>query len=75
MRVISDLLIDGAASPMYKALIESKLGSDFAPSTGYNPYAYTTSQSFGVQGVAAGDVDKVFLAFYVGGGSYYGMFT
>ncbi|KAI8893026.1 peptidase M16C associated-domain-containing protein [Globomyces pollinis-pini] len=51
LKVISDLLLDGAASPMYKALIESKLGSDFGPTTGFNPYALTTSMSFGLQGV------------------------
>jgi Zn-dependent M16 (insulinase) family peptidase len=50
VKLISDLLLDGAASPMYKALIESKLGTDYAPTTGYSTYSYTTHQSIGVQG-------------------------
>lgn len=59
MRILTDLLIDGAASPMYKSLIESKLGSDYAPTTGYNPYAHTTSVSFGLQGVPENDSETV----------------
>jgi Zn-dependent M16 (insulinase) family peptidase len=50
LKLISDLLLDGAASPMYKALIESKLGTDYAPTTGYSTYSFTTHQSIGVQG-------------------------
>ena len=32
--VICTLLIDGPASPFYKSLIESGLGSDYSPNTG-----------------------------------------
>ncbi|KAJ3275792.1 Mitochondrial presequence protease [Terramyces sp. JEL0728] len=59
LRVISDLLLDGAASPMYKTLIESNLGTDFAPTTGYNSCPNVTSMSFGLQGVENDKVDTV----------------
>jgi presequence protease len=57
MKLISDLLLDGAASPMYKSLIESKLGTDYAPTTGYSTYQSTCHHSFGVQGTS--DYEKV----------------
>jgi Zn-dependent M16 (insulinase) family peptidase len=63
MRIVADLLLDGAASPMYKALIESKLGTDYAPTTGYSPYTFTSSISFGLQGVAEINTHKVILLF------------
>ena len=58
MSILSNLLLDGASSPMYKALIKSQLGSDFAPTTGYSPYTNTASLSFGLQGV---DLNKIGL--------------
>ncbi|KAL2918155.1 Mitochondrial presequence protease [Polyrhizophydium stewartii] len=57
MRILTSLLTDGAASPMYKALIESGLGSDYASTTGYNQYANRTSVSFGIQGMDASKFD------------------
>ncbi|KAI8930255.1 peptidase M16C associated-domain-containing protein [Entophlyctis helioformis] len=56
MRILADLLTDGAASPMYKALIESGLGSDYSATTGYSPYAHRTSMSFGLQGMESKNV-------------------
>lgn len=36
MRLLSYLLLDGHASPMYEALIDSNLGSEFSSNTGYD---------------------------------------
>ncbi|TPX37139.1 hypothetical protein SmJEL517_g01018 [Synchytrium microbalum] len=59
LRVLTSLLIDGAASPMYQALIDSQLGSDYSPSTGYDRTATTTNLSFGLQGMKKSDVEQV----------------
>lgn len=36
MGLLSYLLLDGPASPMYKALIDTNIGSDYAPVIGYD---------------------------------------
>ncbi|RUS30251.1 LOW QUALITY PROTEIN: Metalloenzyme, LuxS/M16 peptidase-like protein [Jimgerdemannia flammicorona] len=36
MRLLSYLLLDGHASPMYKALIDTNIGSEFSANTGYD---------------------------------------
>ncbi|KAJ3047852.1 Presequence protease, mitochondrial, partial [Rhizophlyctis rosea] len=59
MRVLSSLLLEGAASPMYKALIESNIGSDYAATTGYNRHTRQTNVSFGLQGIRSENVDMV----------------
>jgi Zn-dependent M16 (insulinase) family peptidase len=59
LAVLSSLLVDGAASPMYKALIETNLGSDYGPTTGLNTSCYDASLSFGLQGVDDEKVEKV----------------
>ena len=64
MQILTSLLTDGAASPLYKALIEAKLGSDFAPTTGYSQEAVTSSLSFGLQGVATADIPVVIEAIH-----------
>ncbi|KAI8824441.1 peptidase M16C associated-domain-containing protein [Fimicolochytrium jonesii] len=55
VRVLTSLLLDGAAAPMYEALIESKIGTDFAVTTGYNSHTRITNVSFGVQGIKKED--------------------
>ncbi|KAI9253614.1 peptidase M16C associated-domain-containing protein [Sporodiniella umbellata] len=59
MRLLSYLLLDGHASPMYKALIDSNLGSEFSSNTGYDNSTSTSCLSIGLQGVKEEDVDKV----------------
>ena len=49
--VISSLLTDGYGSPLYQALIESGLGPDWSPNTGFD--------SSGLSGVKESDVPKV----------------
>ncbi|KAJ3152267.1 Mitochondrial presequence protease [Geranomyces variabilis] len=57
--VLTSLLLDGAASPMYKALIATNIGSDYAATTGYNSEARLTNVSFGLQGIKSEDVQRV----------------
>ncbi|KAJ3175590.1 Mitochondrial presequence protease [Geranomyces variabilis] len=57
--VLTSLLLDGAASPMYKALIATNIGSDYAATTGYNSEARVTNVSFGLQGIKSEDVQRV----------------
>lgn len=59
MRLLSYLLLDGHASPMYKALIDTNLGSEFSSNTGYDNSTSTTALSIGLQGVKDSDVEKV----------------
>ncbi|KAK4986371.1 Mitochondrial presequence protease [Elasticomyces elasticus] len=59
MRVISSLLMDGYGSPLYRALIETGLGPDFSPNTGYDNSAKKGIFSVGLNGVKADDVPKV----------------
>ncbi|KAJ1659499.1 Mitochondrial presequence protease [Dispira simplex] len=55
MGFLSRLLLSGASTPMYQALIDSNLGADYSPNTGYNPFCTTTSFSVGLQGVKSAD--------------------
>ncbi|CAO3606883.1 unnamed protein product [Cunninghamella blakesleeana] len=59
MRLLSYLLLDGHASPMYKALIETNLGSEFSANTGYDSSTRVSSISIGLQGVSDSDLGKV----------------
>ncbi|KAJ3386763.1 Presequence protease, mitochondrial [Entophlyctis sp. JEL0112] len=59
MRMLATLLTDGASSPMYRALIETNIGSDYAASTGYDRTARMTNFSVGLQGIAKSDFSLV----------------
>ncbi|KAF9395252.1 Mitochondrial presequence protease [Podila verticillata] len=59
LRILSDLLTDGHASPMYKALIESNLGSEYSANTGYDSSTFVSSISFGVQGMKQDNITQV----------------
>ncbi|KAF8455042.1 peptidase M16C associated-domain-containing protein [Kalaharituber pfeilii] len=59
LRLLSSLLIDGYGSPMYQGLIESKLGSDFSPNTGYSASSKRAIFSLGLQRVKEEDLPKV----------------
>jgi Zn-dependent M16 (insulinase) family peptidase len=60
MRLMSYLLLDGHASPMYKALIESGLGAEFSANTGYDSSTMQSCFSVGLQGIKSSDIDTVF---------------
>ncbi|PJF18358.1 hypothetical protein PSACC_01827 [Paramicrosporidium saccamoebae] len=59
MQILSSLLLDGPAAPLYKALIESNIGSEYAPGTGYDSSLATTTFSAGLQGITADNVPRV----------------
>lgn len=59
LRILSYLLLEGAASPLYKALIESGLGSEYSAGTGYDTTSAQTNVSIGLQGVHNNDIQKV----------------
>lgn len=57
-RILADLLVNGASAPIY-SLIQDKLGAEYTSSTGFNPYASTTSVSFGLCGVSDANISTV----------------
>ncbi|KAI0381898.1 Metalloenzyme, LuxS/M16 peptidase-like protein [Hypomontagnella monticulosa] len=57
--LLSSLLMDGYGSPLYKGLIESGLGTDWSPNTGYDGSAATGIFSIGLTGVEQSNVEKV----------------
>ncbi|ORX92907.1 hypothetical protein K493DRAFT_285259 [Basidiobolus meristosporus CBS 931.73] len=59
MKILSALLLDGPASPMHQALIDSDLGTEYSTNVGYNTTTKTSSFSAGLQGVRYHDIDLV----------------
>jgi Zn-dependent M16 (insulinase) family peptidase len=57
--VLSSLLMDGYGSPLYRALIESGLGPDFSPNTGFDSGGKIGIFAVGLTGVKKDDVPKV----------------
>ncbi|PGH15656.1 mitochondrial presequence protease [Helicocarpus griseus UAMH5409] len=57
--ILSSLLLDGYGSPMYRALVESEIGSSFTPNTGLDTSGRIPIFSVGVNGVAEKDVALV----------------
>ncbi|KAJ0419311.1 mitochondrial presequence protease [Aspergillus carlsbadensis] len=57
--IVSSLLLDGYGSPMYKALIESGLGSSFTPNTGLDTSGRVPIFSIGATGVSEDQVPRV----------------
>lgn len=59
LSIMSSLLLDGYGCPMYQALIEAGLGSDFTPNTGFDGGARRGIFSVGLNGVKEIDLPKV----------------
>ncbi|KAK3684989.1 Metalloenzyme, LuxS/M16 peptidase-like protein [Podospora appendiculata] len=59
LSLISTLLMDGYGSPLYKGLIESGLGTDWSPNTGYDSSGSRGIFSIGLTGVQKADVPKL----------------
>lgn len=59
LSLLSSLLMDGYGSPLYKALIESGLGLDWSPNTGYDSSNSRGIFSVGLSGVQETDVPTV----------------
>ncbi|RKP07521.1 peptidase M16C associated-domain-containing protein [Thamnocephalis sphaerospora] len=58
----TSLLTDGPSSPMYRGLIDTGLGAEFPPNTGYNTSTRVGSFTLGLQGVRESEVEKVFAS-------------
>ncbi|KAK9368204.1 peptidase M16C associated-domain-containing protein [Lipomyces kononenkoae] len=59
LRVVSSLLTDGHASPLYQALIESDLGTEYSPNTGLDTSSPVNIFSVGLQGVTKENLSAV----------------
>ena len=59
LQIATSLLMDGYGSPLYRALIESGLGTDFTPNTGYDSSARQGIFSVGLNGVTEDNVPQV----------------
>lgn len=59
MALLSSLLMDGYGSPLYKGLVESGLGTDWSPNSGYDGSAATGIFSIGLTGVEQSNVEKI----------------
>ncbi|CUF02698.1 pitrilysin-like metalloprotease, putative [Bodo saltans] len=56
MVVLDSLLTQGPSSPMYQALLESKLGSRYCPMGGFAYYLSSPIVTYGVEGVSVANV-------------------
>ncbi|KAK3359405.1 Metalloenzyme, LuxS/M16 peptidase-like protein [Lasiosphaeria hispida] len=59
LALISALLVDGYGSPLYKGLIDTGLGTDWSPNTGYDNSGKLGIFSIGLTGVQEEDVPKL----------------
>lgn len=59
LRIATTLLLDGYGSPMYRALVESGLGTDYTPNTGYDTSSAKAIFSLGLNGVSDGNLPKI----------------
>jgi len=59
LQVLGELLMGGPSAPFYKSLIQSGIGSEFAPSSGFDGHMKDTSYTIGLQNIAESEVDKV----------------
>jgi Zn-dependent M16 (insulinase) family peptidase len=57
--IVSSLLLDGYGSPMYRALVESGLGSSFTPNTGLDSSGRTPIFSVGLNGVSEANASTI----------------
>ncbi|KAI1800992.1 Metalloenzyme, LuxS/M16 peptidase-like protein [Daldinia bambusicola] len=57
--LLSSLLMDGYGSPLYRGLIESGIGTDWSPNSGYDGSAATGIFSIGLTGVDEANVKTV----------------
>ena len=59
LSILSSLLLDGPAAPLYQALIEPNIGNGYAPGTGYDGDSRQPTFTVGLQGIAEADVPVV----------------
>lgn len=59
LTLLSSLLIGNPGAPLYKALLESRLGENLAPGCGYHDDNRTTAFTVGLQGCATDSAEKI----------------
>ncbi|KAF3481614.1 mitochondrial presequence protease [Arthroderma uncinatum] len=59
MGILSSLLLDGYGSPLYRALVESGIGSSFTPNTGLDTSGKVPIFSVGVNGISEANIADV----------------
>ncbi|KAI7517449.1 hypothetical protein KC331_g21699, partial [Hortaea werneckii] len=59
LQIATSILLDGYGAPLYRELIESGLGTDFTPNTGYDTSGRKAVFSVGLNGVTEENVPKV----------------
>lgn len=59
LNILSNLLISGQNSPFYESLINSGLGSDYSPESGYSNWTKQSLFSIGLQGIKEEDIPKI----------------
>ena len=59
LQVMCELLTGGPGSPFYKSLIESGLGSNFSPVSGYEDHTKETNFTIGLQNIKHEDTEKI----------------
>ena len=64
LRILSHLLLEGSSAPLYKALIDSNIGQDYAPGTGYDTSTKLATFSVGLQGIREADIPAVKARIY-----------
>ncbi|KPI45555.1 Mitochondrial presequence protease [Cyphellophora attinorum] len=57
--IMSSLLMNGYGSPLYQGLIESGLGTNFSPNTGYDSAAKVGTLTIGLDGMSAEDASSL----------------
>lgn len=57
--LLSSLLMDGYGSPLYRGLVETGMGADWSPNSGYDSSAKRGIFSIGLTGVQESDVPKL----------------
>jgi Zn-dependent M16 (insulinase) family peptidase len=57
--LLSSLLMDGYGSPLYRGLVETGMGTDWSPNSGYDSSAKKGIFSIGLTGVQEADVPKL----------------
>ncbi|OTF83389.1 Presequence protease, mitochondrial-like protein, partial [Euroglyphus maynei] len=62
LSILCTLLMDGPNSPFYQALIDSGLGSDYSPFSGYNNFTKQSLFSIGLQGISKDQCGAVLKA-------------
>lgn len=59
LKILCELLFEGPASPFYQSLIDSGLGNEYAPGTGFDTSTHRSTISVGLQGLDDTKLERV----------------